>query len=72
MITLVFQALSSLIYFVSMAADDKCDGDKCLAGQLCVLTDNGHSYNCVNGNVLQRTTQLCLVLLARYHKATRA
>ena len=34
-----------------MAVDDKCDGDKCPAGQRCVLTDNGNNYECLNGNV---------------------
>lgn len=45
-----------------MAADDKCDGDKCPAGLQCVLKDNGNNYDCVNGNVLQRTAERCLAV----------
>lgn len=36
-----------------MAADDKCDGDKCSGGKQCALTDNGNQHECVDGNVSQ-------------------
>ena len=47
----LFEKVKKSKIYSSFSADDKCSGDKCPNGKLCVMKDNGNQFECVDGKI---------------------